>query len=142
MTYRMSESEVQAHQRRVSAWRMKQGAKLIEPLEEFGVVVSIELPSLANQRIHPLARHRQAKRQRNAIAAVLPNNLPALPVIVTLTRIGIRKLDSDNLAISFKHVRDEIAKAYGVDDGSDQYEWRYAQEKGKGKACRIEIVRR
>lgn len=62
-----------------------------------------------------------------------------MPATVTITRIGKRKLDSDNLAISAKHVRDGIADAYGVDDGSDLYTWNYAQEIGKDYAVRIEI---
>ena len=52
-------------------------------------------------------------------------------LVVTLTRIGARKLDSDNLARSMKAVRDGIADALGIDDGSDRIEWKYAQEKGK-----------
>jgi crossover junction endodeoxyribonuclease RusA len=49
---------------------------------------------------------------------------------VTITRLSStgRKLDTDNLAGSAKHIRDGIADALGVDDGSDRYTWRYGQE--------------
>lgn len=68
------------------------------------------------------------------------HTLPALPVVVTITRLGPRKLDSDNLAASAKSVRDEIAKQFGVDDGDeDAYVWRYAQEKSKEYGVRVEI---
>ena len=40
-----------------------------------------------------------------------------LPVTVTLTRLGGRKLDPDNLANSFKHVQDGVAAWLGIDDG-------------------------
>lgn len=43
-----------------------------------------------------------------------------LPCTVHLTRIGPKKLDSDdNLNISFKAIRDAIAAKLGVDDGED-----------------------
>ena len=59
---------------------------------------------------------------------------------ITLTRIGIRKLDGDNLQRSFKSTRDGVADALGIDDGSDRIEWKYAQEKGKyGVKVTIEL---
>lgn len=58
---------------------------------------------------------------------------------VTITRIGKRKMDSDNLASSAKAVRDGVASALGVDDGSERYEWRYAQAIGKEYGVRVEI---
>lgn len=41
-----------------------------------------------------------------------------LPCVVTLTRIGPKLLDDDNLVGSFKFIRDQVAKMIGVDDGS------------------------
>jgi len=60
---------------------------------------------------------------------------------VILTRIAPRPLDTDNLARSFKAIRDGIADALGIDDGSKRLTWNYAQEKGPPKryAVRIEI---
>lgn len=57
---------------------------------------------------------------------------PALqkPIVVTLTRIGPRKLDSDNLAGSAKHARDGIADALGINDGDDQQAvWVYGPQR-------------
>jgi hypothetical protein len=64
--------------------------------------------------------------------------------VVTLTRIGPRDLDSDNLAGSAKAVRDAVARWLGVDDGPRApVEWRYAQERpakgAKRYAVRITI---
>ena len=56
--------------------------------------------------------------------------LPAPPILITITRVGPRKLDDDNLASACKYVRDQIAAEVGVDDGSDLYTWRYEQRKG------------
>jgi len=63
------------------------------------------------------------------------------PVAITLTRIALRVLDTDNLASGLKAVRDGVADALGVNDGSSRIEWRYAQERGKpGEyAVRVEI---
>ena len=66
--------------------------------------------------------------------------LPSLPATITLTRIGKRKLDDDNLAAAFKYVRDQIAAAYGVDDGSELYAWRYQQRTGKVYGVEIEVT--
>ena len=62
-------------------------------------------------------------------------------VAITLTRIAPRVLDTDNLASAMKAVRDGVADALGVDDGSSRLTWRYAQEKGKTReyAVRVEI---
>ena len=37
-------------------------------------------------------------------------------LVVTLTRVSPRALDSDNLAYAFKAVRDEVAAYFGVND--------------------------
>ena len=52
-------------------------------------------------------------------------------VVVVLTRIAPRDLDTDNLASGLKAVRDGVADALGMDDGSSRIEWRYAQERRK-----------
>lgn len=52
-----------------------------------------------------------------------------LPVLVTLTRIGPRTLDGDNLQGACKAVRDGVADALGVDDGGEQVTFEYRQEK-------------
>jgi len=113
------------------------------------VKISVTLPirtvSEANSREHWRARHKRSKMQREAARLAMHNysrNMYLLPKIpITLVRIGARKLDDDNLARSFKAIRDGIADAIGIDDGSEQYIWRYAQEKGKPKeyAVRVEI---
>lgn len=60
-------------------------------------------------------------------------------LVVTLTRYGPRTLDDDNLAFSFKAVRDAVAKVVGIDDGKPIWDWRYAQEQSKWFGFRIEI---
>jgi hypothetical protein len=87
------------------------------------------------------AKDRKAQRTITRWA-LMPLSKPALPVVVTLTRIGVRDLDDDNLAAGFKSVRDEIAAWLGCGDGKrDPITWHYAQTRGEPKqyAARIHI---
>ena len=68
--------------------------------------------------------------------------LPPLPLLVTITRIGPRRLDDDNLTSACKYVRDQIAAAIGTDDGSDQYTWQCEQRIGKKYGVDVEITTR
>lgn len=66
---------------------------------------------------------------------------PVLPCVVTITRVGPRALDDDNLAASCKSVRDEVATWLRVDDRSPSVTWAYRQERGP-YAVRVEVTRR
>ncbi len=95
----------------------------------------------ANSREHWAVRKQRATDQRTAARCMLQSVMPvSLPATIRIVRIGKRKMDSDGLAISAKHVRDGIADAFGVDDGSDLYSWEYAQEIGKSYGVRIEVT--
>ena len=94
--------------------------------------IPIRLPSLANSRMHWRAMAALKQDQRWAAKCALRGkDIPTLPLIVTITRIGPRGLDDDNLASACKYVRDQIAEAVGTDDGSPLYTWRYEQRIGK-----------
>ncbi len=102
--------------------------------------IPLQLKSLANARMHWRAMAKIKRYQKDVVAAnLVGKELPPLPATVTLTRIGKRKMDDDNLAYSFKQVRDQIARTYGVDDGSDKYKWVYCQRLGQAYAIEIEI---
>ena len=85
----------------------------------------------------------RVKRERTIVKwGLMPLPKPPLPVVVTLTRIGVRDLDTDNLAGGFKSVRDEVAAWLGVGDSTrDPITWVYEQQRGeRGQyACRIKI---
>ncbi len=105
-------------------------------------VLPIRLVSEANLRTHWRAKAKRAKWQRGVSALHGRMGLLHLmkpPLLITLTRIGPRKWDSDNLAISCKAVRDGIADALGIDDGDERLEWKYAQRKGKPKEYAVEV---
>ena len=69
-----------------------------------------------------------------------------VPLVVTLTRVGGRKMDDDNLSAALKAVRDGVADWLGVDDGSPLLTWDYRQEpdpKNRSQAvrCRVESAK-
>ena len=112
-------------------------------------IIEVHLPirtvSEANVRECWQAKHRRAKGQKEAVGLMLNRYRRSLQAhggrfYVTLTRVGVRKLDGDNLQRSFKAIRDQVAETIGIDDGSERIEWKYAQGKGKyGVKVTIEI---
>ena len=120
------------------------------PCIEFTAPVRIE--SEMNRRDHWAKRKRRFDEQRRTVAYSWPKwTVPTEPVpwpyrgygpgpfVVTLTRIGPRKLDSDNLASGFKAARDQIAFTLGIDDGSERLTWKYEQERGKPREYAIRV---
>lgn len=101
-----------------------------------------------NAREHYMARSTRVKRERTQVTAFMRNQLRcmsrrcasvvSLPALVTLTRVGPREVDSDNLVGACKGIRDGVAAFLGVDDGSDWVTWVYAQERGEW-AVRVRI---
>lgn len=104
------------------------------PTREF--YVPVKLVSEANQREHWAIRQKRKKAQQRVVYLTwLAEGVSVEPpVVVTLTRVGVRKLDPDNLAGSFKHAQDAIARMIGVDDGDEaKVRWVYQQRKGLPK---------
>jgi hypothetical protein len=114
------------------------------------VTLPIRTVSEANMREHWAKKSRRAKDQRGTARTILGQ--PQFAALrrhaknagrfeITITRIGAKYLDPDNLANSSKHVQDGIADAIGIDDGSPRLTWFYAQVKGRPKeyAVRVEI---
>lgn len=89
------------------------------------------------------SQYRRQKQQRQAVYETLQAlrllAVPPPPYLVTLTKVG-PKMDSDNLAISFKAIRDGIAAdLLALDDGDERIEWRYEQRHGPhGVEVRVE----
>lgn len=105
-----------------------------------------------NSRLAATIRSRK-RAQHRAVALVITRGelaryrlspVDLVPCVVTLTRVSAGKMDGDGLQGSQKGIRDGIAQALGVDDGSEVIEWRYAQARGKrGKhAVHVRIERK
>ncbi len=98
----------------------------------------LRLASQSNAREHWTKTYKNKKTQHH-IAALGMQGLNPIEYLgselrVTLTRIGPRALDDDNLQGAFKFIRDAIAQCiWGGRMGQrdDLAEWRYEQRKGK-----------
>jgi hypothetical protein len=66
--------------------------------------------------------------------------LPRKPYLITITRIGPRKLDPGGLAASVKHIEDGVADTLEIDDGDEAAAtWIYQQELGRVYSVRVRI---
>lgn len=118
------------------------------PNPQLAFTVPVKLVSEANQSEPWRRKWKRKKEQQKVVWALWPreSNSPflrgvRLPCVVRLIRVGQKRLDTDNLAGSFKHVQDEVARQIGCDDGDRQIEWEYEQV-AVGKrvyAVRVEI---
>ena len=95
----------------------------------------VRLMPLANLREHWAIRSDRAKRHRT-MAKLLASTMlvrPALPCIVTITRLAPRELD--------KNLRDGLADWLGIDDRDPRVEWVVKQEKAgvRTYGVRVEV---
>lgn len=119
---------------RGSARPMTPGA-LPGALDAAAGVVVVELPGL--RLVNPLNRRQgwrvvsvRGRREKAAVGAALRGRTPpALPALVTITRVSPGRLDSDGAVASAKHVRDAVSAWLGCDDGDPRVTWRVAQER-------------
>jgi hypothetical protein len=106
--------------------------------------VPVRAVAEVNAREHWSARQKRAKDHRRVTVICARSaslTRPALPLVVTLTRLAPRAMDSDNAVGACKHVRDGVADWLGVDDGDERIEWAYGQERSPHYAVRVEITR-
>ncbi|MBI5724623.1 MAG: hypothetical protein HZA50_11730 [Planctomycetes bacterium] len=97
--------------------------------EKIEFFIPIKTVSEANAREHWAVKAKRAKAQRLTAWAASPKQLPKNRMAIILTRVAPHDLDTDNLARSFKAVRDGIADALGLDDGDKRLTWKYEQRR-------------
>lgn len=103
----------------------------------------IKIISTANARLNRFKLASMNKSQRLMTKQILRGVAfpPLPPLTIVLTRIGAKRLDSDNLAGGFKAVRDGVADWLGIDDGSPLLDWQYTQRSGsKTYSIEIEVI--
>ena len=102
--------------------------------------IPIRLVSFLNERFHWRKLNQIKNRQKEATRlSMIGKEIPLPPLIITITRVGKRRLDDDNLATSCKYVRDQIAEIVGVDDGSSLYTWQYRQRTSADEQYGVEV---
>lgn len=101
--------------------------------------------SRSNAREFWAARHRRDKSEAARVTlawtgAGLAHWHPLLPITVTMTRLGGKPMDTDNLAGAFKAVRDALAALLGVDDGDPRVRWACRQKPATALGVRVSIT--
>jgi hypothetical protein len=127
---------------RVSQKKRERLAALVAVAGGTTCVIPVRTVSESNQSLGGWhAKIARWKQQRDLTEMYVKRlDLPPLPVVVTMTRIGKRMLDDDNLSGSLKRVRDSIASVYGVDDGSPLCRWVCEQEIGKEYGVKVSLA--
>ncbi len=105
----------------------------------------IKTVSVANLREHWSKRARRARQHRQVALLLVQAELASVrrwfvPVVVKLTRVAPRALDSDNLQSSCKAARDGVADALGIDDGDDSIRWEYDQIRGNPREYAVIVT--
>lgn len=104
------------------------------------MAICVSIPGLRtrslNEREHPQVKARRVAHERGVtrLAMSAPcaqyRARPPEQLTITLTRVGPRRMDSDNSIGALKAVRDGVADALGIDDGDPRLTWEYRQETG------------
>ncbi len=107
-------------------------------ISEISFSFPLRVLSEANQHEHWSKKNKRKVAQQNETAAMwrfhVGQKSIKLPCAITFTKFGPTLLDSDNLQGAFKHVRDEVARQLGVDDGdTTKVVYRAQQKKITGK---------
>lgn len=123
----------------------------IQNVKEKRLITSIVLPirliSEANNTDHWAKKHARKKQQQSRLKLEWLHLRPKtkLPCEIHLTRFGKKEFDYDNLVISFKAIRDQLADLLipglekGVADSSKELTWHYKQQTAKFYGIQIEI---
>jgi hypothetical protein len=121
---------------------------------QFASVVRFAIPlktvSGANSREHWGAKAKRVAKERaqTGLAILVAGAKTTLKgyapsasrIVVTLTRVAPRALDEgDNLPASLKGVRDELAKAMGLDDRDRRLAFVYLQRRGAVREHAVEV---
>ena len=123
----------------MNPYATRQGALL------YVYIPSMRLVSELNAREHWSSRSRRAKSQRESTTMILMTSVfrnttrVRFPLQVTIVRVAPRKLDTDNLAASAKHVRDGIADWLGINDATESVTWQVDQRRGLSGEYSVEI---
>ena len=94
----------------------------------------LRLISELNRREHHMLTHKRKTSQQEIVHYAMWQSdlweVFGLPLVVTITRLAPKLIrDDDNLTSCAKHVRDQVAKELGVDDGDPRVSWVVTQRR-------------
>lgn len=106
--------------------------------------VPVKTVSEMNVREHWRKRYERARDQRwltriTADAACHKSQV-WLPVAITMTRVGGKHMDDDNLRSATKAVRDGLADWLGINDGGNDVRWGYSEEPGGRTSSGVRVT--
>lgn len=117
-----------------------------------GFDIFCPLVSEANNTDHWTVKRKRKNAQKieviSAMSHLRRSYMAKQPLLISIIRVGGRKMDDDNYQNAVKAIRDAIADqlnpglAPGQADNSDQFTWIYQQQKGSPKRIRVEFWRR
>jgi hypothetical protein len=90
---------------------------------------------------NPFAKNKKRNKikQLAAFSTKAHFKLTAL-ITVKLTRVGAGEMDDDGLRAALKSVRDGIASAFRIDDGSKLIRWEYEQRRCPRGEYAVEVA--
>ncbi len=107
-------------------------------------IANLRLFSEANLRENWRAKYQRKCAQQELVRAAFRTvriwDHVDLPLVITIVRVGPKDLDTDNLAISGKACRDQIAKELQMDDGDKRLTWVYEQRRPKVGEAKYAVV--
>lgn len=119
---------------------------------ELTVRIPMRLKVLPNMRTSRFAHARVVKSTRTIVGLELLaqarpflrewqklSSNPRLCLQVLQVRNGPNRLDDDNCTGAFKPVRDEVARFFGIDDGSNRWRWLPCEQQRGPYAVRVHI---
>jgi len=114
------------------------------------VTLPMRVVNAKNQREHWTETAKRTKSERRTVGDYMRSAMSHWKGLqwdegsfsILLTRIAPCKLDSDNVQRALSAVRDGVADALGINDGSDRLTWTYEQEQQHAYGVRIEIRER
>ena len=93
--------------------------------------IPLKTKNTLNVREHWAVRAKRAANQKRAVRLLCPAWTSGPLLVVKLTRVSPRSMDSDGVVAALKSVRDGIATWLRIDDASPLVRWEYEQERGE-----------
>lgn len=117
-------------------------------MTEIEWIIPTKTVSEANSREHWTKKKKRNDIQKSWVRLFFNKHKPeiGLPCKITLTRLGKKLLDDDNLPVSMKYLRDAIAdhifpgQAPGRADGDKRLTWVYFQALSKKTGVKIQFT--